>query len=388
MSESASPGKSPMILVSVRRMARQHSISAMLVFGLVLIPVLYWIGAISIETVNMLGRYMCFAIVAVGLDLIWGYTGILSLCQAFFFSLGGYSMGMYLAHHGGAGGATDPTGRWEVPACLHVVSSKVGVEPLPWFWKPFYDLHWAVLLGLLIPGIVAALIGFVGFRSRVRGVYFAILTQAITVAAWLVFSMNNMKFCGTNGLTNFDKILGHPLSENYVKLALYLATVVSLGSTYFLCHYIVRSRLGRVLIAVRDDENTLRFSGYKPYMYKMFAFTVAAMLAGLGGILYAPQMGIFTPANMEASASILVVIWVAVGGRGSLSGAVLGALAINLLYNFLTSEHNFYLLQWKPDYWPIILGLLFIGVVLIFPNGLIHLWHRLNGQTSKDGNQS
>ena len=376
-----------MILKSFRHMARQHSVSVMLVFGLVLIPVLYWVNAISIETVNMLGRYMCFAIVAIGLDLIWGYTGILSLCQAFFFSLGGYSMGMYLAHHGGAGGATDSTG-WKIPACLHVVSSEVGVENLPWFWKPFYDLHWAVILGLLIPGIVAALIGFVGFRSRVRGVYFAILTQAITVAAWLVFCMNNMKFCGTNGLTNFDNILGHPLSENYVKLALYLATVVSLAITYFLCRYIVRSRLGRVLIAVRDDENTLRFSGYKPYMYKMFAFTVAAMLAGLGGMLYAPQMGIFTPANMEASASILVVIWVAVGGRGSLSGAVLGALVVNLLYNFLTSEHNFYLLQWKPDYWPIILGLLFIGVVLIFPNGLIHLWHRLNGKADKDANQS
>jgi urea transport system permease protein len=262
------------------------------------------------------------------------------------------------------------------------------VELLPWFWKPFYDLHWAVLLGLLIPGIVAALIGFVGFRSRVRGVYFAILTQATTVAAWLVFCITDMKFCGTTGLNNFDKILGHPLSENYVKLALYLATVVSLATTYFLCRYIVRSRLGRVLIAVRDDENTLRFSGYKPYMYKMFAFTVAAMLAGLGGMLYAPQMGIFTPANMEASASITVVIWVAVGGRGSLSGAVLGALVVNLLYNYLTSVHNFYLLQWKPDYWPLVLGLLFIGVVLIFPNGLIHLWHLLNGKADKDANQS
>ena len=375
-----------------KELTSRYSVTTMIVIGLVLIPVLNLVAVIPIETVNMLGRYMCFAIVAIGLDLLWGYTGILSLCQAFFFSLGGYSMGMYLAHHGGPEGIVDKLG-WKFPACLYVVYPyKVGEAPedalVPWFWKPFYDLHWAFILGMLIPGAVAALIGYVGFRSRVRGVYFAILTQAITVAAWLVFCMNNMKLCGTNGLTRFDKIMGHPLSEDYVKLSLYIATVLALAGAYFLCRYIVNSRLGRILVAVRDDENTLRFSGYQPSYYKMFAFTVAAMLAGLGGVLYAPQMGIFTPSNMEASASILVVIWVAVGGRGSLSGAVLGALVINLLYNYLTSERDFGLFTWKSDYWPIVLGLLFIGVVLIFPNGLINLWHRLTGKVDPQTKQA
>jgi urea transport system permease protein len=372
--------------VNWRQFTQRYTVTIMIVIGLLLVPVLYWANLISIETVNMLGRYMCFAIVAIGLDLLWGYTGILSLCQAMFFSLGGYAMGMYLGQHGGPGGITDKTG-WDIPACLYVVYPyKIGESPgdamLPWFWKPFHDFHWALLLALIIPGAVAVLIGFVGFRSRVRGVYFAILTQAITVAAWLVFCMNNMKLCGTNGLTRFDTIVGHPLSEEYVKLSLYFTTILALIGAYFLCQYIVKSRLGRVLVAVRDDENTLRFSGYQPSNYKIFAFTVAAMLAGLGGALYAPQMGIFTPANMEASMSILVVIWVAVGGRGSLSGAVLGALVINLLYNYLTSEHDFHLFTWKSDYWPIVLGLLFIGVVLVFPNGLIHIWHRFTGKVT------
>jgi len=345
--------------------------------GVLVIPSAYFAGAISIETVNMLGRYMAFAIMALGLDLVWGYTGILSLCQAFFFSLGGYAMGMYLAHHGGPEGIIDAAG-WKFPACLYVVYPyKVGEAPgdalVPWFWKPFYSLPVTVLLGLLIPGCAALLIGFFGFRSRVRGVYFAILTQAITVAAWLVFCMNNMKLCGTNGLTRFDKIAGLELTDKRVKLLLYGVTLAALIGSYLLCRYIVNSRLGRVLIAIRDDESTLRFSGYHAYRYKLFAFTTAGMLAGLGGMLYAPQMGIFTPANMEASVSIMVVVWVAVGGRGTLSGAVLGALATNLLYNYFTSERNLVFFTWKPQYWQFILGGLFIGVVLVFPNGLVRL---------------
>ena len=188
--------------------AHNHGISFLVpwvlcFFGLIVIPLLYYTGLITIGTVNMLGRYMAFAIVAVGLDLIWGYTGILSLCQAFFFALGGYAMGMYLAHHGGPEGIIDANG-WKIPACLYVVYPyKVGEAPadalVPWFWKPFYTLPLTTILGLLIPGLAALAIGYFGFRSRVRGVYFAILTQAITVAGWLVFCMNNMKLCGTNG---------------------------------------------------------------------------------------------------------------------------------------------------------------------------------------------
>ena len=215
--------------------------------GLVVIPLLYYTGLITIGTVNMLGRYMAFAIVAVGLDLIWGYTGILSLCQAFFFSLGGYAMGMYLAHHGGPEGIIDANG-WKIPACLYVVYPyKVGEAPadalVPWFWKPFYTLPVTTILGLLIPGLAAMAIGYFGFRSRVRGVYFAILTQAITVAGWLVFCMNNMKLCGTNGLTRFDRIAGFKLTNPNVKVSLYIITLLALAGVYLLCKHVVKSRV-------------------------------------------------------------------------------------------------------------------------------------------------
>ncbi|MEM7392821.1 MAG: urea ABC transporter permease subunit UrtC [Verrucomicrobiota bacterium] len=353
---------------------RRHFYSLLFILiGLVVVPVLYKLGHIGIDTVNMLGRYSAFAIMAIGLDLIWGYTGILSLCQAFFFSLGGYAMGMYMAHHGGPEGIVDASG-WKLPACLYVVYPYgVGEAPgdatVPWFWKPFYNLPLATALGLILPGLAALVIGYFGFISRVRGVYFAILTQAITVAAWLIFCMNNMKLCGTNGLTRFDKIAGHSYEDPDVKLTLYFLTVLALVGAWLLCRWIVNSRLGRVLVAIRDDESTLRFSGYRPYNYKLFVFVIAAMLAGLGGMLYTPQMGIFTPANMQADKSILVVIWVAVGGRGSLAGAALGALVVNLFYNFLTTR--------APELWPFIQGALFIGVVLFFPKGLIGLVQRV-----------
>lgn len=341
-----------------------------LLIAVVLIPALYSMGHISIETVNMLGRYMCFAILAIGLDLLWGYTGILSLCQAMFFSLGGYAMGMYLAHHGGPEGIVDATG-WKMPACLYVVYPYgIGEAPkdalVPGFWKPFYSLPLTVLLGLLLPGFVSFIIGYFGFKSRVRGVYFAILTQAITVAAWLVFCMNNMKLCGTNGLTRFTEIMGQPLTSSSTKMGLYCVTAFCLFGIYYACRMIVSSRFGRILVAIRDDENTLRFSGFKPHDYKLFVFVLAGMIAGLAGMLYAPQMGIFTPANMEADKSILVVIWVAVGGRGTLSGAVLGALGVNLFYSYLTTR--------MPEAWPFIQGLLFVGVTLLFPGGIVGLW--------------
>ena len=344
-----------------------------LVLGLVIIPLLYITGVISIETVNKLGRYMTYALVAVGLDLIWGYAGILGLCQALFFCLGGYAMGMYLAHHGGPEGIIDKTG-WKLPACLYVVYPyKVSEAPqdalVPWFWKPFWSLPITVVLGLLIPGTVAFIIGYFGFRSRVRGVYFAILTQAITVAAQNFFSMNNMKFCGTNGLTRFEKIAGFELANSKVQFSLYLLTVVMLFLVYVLYRYIINSRLGRILIAVRDDENTLRFSGYKPYLYKLFAFVLAAATAGLAGMLYVPQMKIITPHNLGAERSILIVIYVAVGGRSTLSGAIIGALGVSLMYDNLTST-----IPWA---WPYVLGSLFIAVVLGYPDGLVKLPQKL-----------
>lgn len=358
------------------------------------VPGLYWAGYMTIETVNMFGRYLAFAMVALSLDLIWGYTGMLCLCQSFFFSLGGYAMGMYLAHHGGPEGIVDANG-WKLPACLYVVYPYgIGESPgdamTPWFWKPFYRLEITILLGLLLPGLMAFVVGFFVFRSRVRGVFFAVLTQALTFAAWLIFCMNDMKLCGTNGMNRFDQIAGFRLVEDRTRMALYLITVLALIAVYTLCHFVVHSRLGRVLIAIRDNETRLRFAGYQPYVFKVFVFSLSAMIAGLAGMLYTPQMGIFTPTNMEVKESILIVIWVAVGGRGTLMGPVVGALAINLLYNVLTSQREFlWLLEggipvsvyenliWKPDYWPFVLGALFVGVVLFLPGGLWSVPERL-----------
>jgi urea transport system ATP-binding protein len=434
------------------RKSRVDSAALLLVtLGLGVVPLLYLTGNMEIVQVNMLGRYLCFAIVAVSLGLIWGYTGLLCLCQSLFFALGGYAMGMYLAHHGGPEGIVDATG-WKIPGCLfYVYPGGVGETQkdwlLPFFWKPFYSFELTVILGLLIPGLFAMVIGFFVFRSRVRGVFFAILTQALTYAALLVFNMNEMKLCGTNGMNRFERVgpffdpeqsgsmlklgillalflgvnlyflsraiikwgrsflssgqrstwndpaqLGalamsllvavagafwikgylvanfqdlDELRDPDVKFVLYLVTVAVLLDVYLLCRFIVRSRLGRVLVAIRDKESRLRFSGYRPYVYKVFIFSVSAMIAGLGGMLYAPQMGIFTPTNLEPKESILVVIWVAVGGRNSLSGPIIGALFVNLIYNYLTGS--------APETWPFLQGALFVAVVLARPDGLVSL---------------
>ena len=399
--------------------------SFLCILGLVVVPAMYYLGVLSIGDINMLGRFITFAIVALGLDLLWGYVGILSLCQFTFFCLGAYAMGIHLAHHGGPEGIIDSNG-WKIPACLFVVypyevGESSGDALVPGFWKPFWNLPITIFLGLLIPGLVSLILGYFVFKSKVRGVYFAILTQAIAVAAWLVFCRNDVKLCGTNGLTRFDVIaphgsiftlnpvdatqgwiesntgasdidlnkdgavdqldysiadVGYLLSAPEVQVSLYIISVLCLLGAYLLCRWIVISRLGKVLVAIRDDEPTLSFFGYKPYTFKIFAFCVAAMLAALAGLLYVPQMKIVTPSNMEAVRSVLVVVWVAVGGRGSLGGAILGALSVNLIYNYLTSEHNYGFFTWSPDYWPIFLGIMFVVVVLFLPNGLIELVDR------------
>lgn len=430
--------------------------ASVLAMGLVGVPGLYLSGVIGIETVNMLGRYLCFALLALSLDLIWGYGGMLCLCQSFFFSLGGYAMGMFLSHHGGPEGIMDANG-WKLPAGLSIVYPlEVGQAPeealVPWFWKPFWSLPVTLFLGMLIPGLVAAVIGFFVFRSRVRGVFFAILTQAVTLAALLVFSMNEMLFGGTNGMNlyeritigfteviqidvdeqemakkqiglpevqkviadyqaqhggsfsqsghhftsrprkfqNIDKdfkslevttpqgpvklgdiarleVAGWRLDDPNVKFALYLISAVTLLVVYMGCRVMIGSRFGRVLIAIRDNETRLRFSGYRPYVFKMAIFSISAMIAGLAGLLYAPAISPFAPdPYLLPKQSILVVVWVAFGGRGTLSGPVVGALLINLLY--------FYLTGW-PQAWPFLLGGLFVFVVILMPDGVIGLWH-------------
>jgi urea transport system permease protein len=263
------------------------------------------------------------------------------------------------------------------------VGESKGMEILPWYWHIFKPLNLMILLGMLIPGLVAGLIGLAGFISRVKGVYFSILTQALTVAAMMFFSKNEMKLCGTNGLTHFKTLAGYDLSEPNVKIGLYVITLLCLVGTYILCSLIIRSRFGRVLLAVRDSETALRFAGYKPYVFKTAIFVFAGILAGLAGMLYTPQANIITPSYMEARWSILMVIWVAVGGRGSLSGAVAGALAINLLYNTMTSQWSIGSFDWKPDYWPLVLGFLFIIVVLVLPDGLAGLWRKIVGRIAE-----
>ncbi len=267
----------------------------------------------DITTVNQLGRFLAVAIVALGADLIWGYTGILTLCQAMFFCFGGYAIGMHMALHG-------PLDGDGIPRCLFVVSSEVSGFKLPWFWEPFQTLPVALLLGLFLPGLVAFIFGYFTFRSRVRGVYFSIITQAATLAATLVFRMNSMKLCGTNGLTNFVTLAGFNLQSASVKLGLYVLSAITLIAVYFLCEGIVRSRLGRLLMAVRDNESRLRFAGYQPVTFKVFIFVVGAILAAIGGMLYTPQNGIITPFKMDAIESIMIIAFVAVGGRGTLSG--------------------------------------------------------------------
>jgi urea transport system permease protein len=289
----------------------------------------------------------------------------LSLGQGVFFGLGAYCMGMYLALQIGSESVYGS----ELPDFMVWTQ----VQELPLFWYPFKSF-WGGLIGaILVPVLFALVFGFLSFRSRIKGVYFAILTQALAFAAWLVFNRNETRLGGTNGLTDFKQLLGFRLSDPGTQRGLYLLTVLALGVAYLLCRYIVASRAGKVLIAIRDSESRVTFSGYTPWKYKLFVFIVAAGLAGLAGMLYVPQVGIITPAQIGVLPSLEVVIWVAVGGRGTLIGAIIGAVAVNYGRSVLT---NYF-----PEAWPFILGGLFVVVVTLFPDGLVGLLRRLTTRT-------
>jgi urea transport system permease protein len=310
---------------------------------------------------NQFGKFLCFAILAIGRDLTWGYCGVLSLGQGVFFGFGAYCMGMYLALQIGKESVYGS----DLPDFMVWTQ----VKELPWFWVPFKSF-WAGLLGaILVPVLFATIFGFLAFRSRIKGVYFAIITQALAFAAWLVFNRNETRLGGTNGLTDFKQILGFRLSDPVTQRGLYILTVLALIGAYLLCRWIVESRAGKVLIAIRDSESRVVFSGYTPWVYKLFVFVVAAGLAGLSGLLYVPQVGIITPAQIGVLPSLEVVIWVAVGGRGTLVGAVLGAVTVNYGRSVLT---NYF-----PEAWPFILGGLFVVVVTMFPDGLIGMFRKL-----------
>ena len=341
---------------------RKKAILGLLIVVFMLIPVLNLLGVIDPHVLNRLGRYLCFAIAALGIDLIWGYAGVLSLCHALFFCIGGYAMAMHLSL---------PEGGGDVRPEYHNIPQFFffnNVDTLPSWWRPFASLPFAVVAAFVLPALVAGLVGFFIFRNRVRGVYFSIITQALAWGAFLAFSRNEMLLGGTNGLTNFFKPLN---SENPWILGLYLLSAVVLVATFLLVRAVTRSRLGRVLIAIRDNETRLYFLGYRPDVYKAFAFIGAALLAALGGMLYVPQNGIITPNVMRVEDSIWMVIWVAVGGRGRLWGAITGALLANFTYSALTSD--------MPKAWPFIQAGLFLAA-LAFPNGICDLWIKLEGE--------
>lgn len=340
-------------------------------FLLVVLPVLNVLPAedswlhLSDFRLNQFGKFLAFAILALGLDLIWGYCGVLSMGQGVFFGFGAYCMGMYLTLQIG----TESVYGSELPDFMVWTQ----VKELPLFWYPFKSFLGGFFGAILVPVLFATLFGFLAFRSRIKGVYFAIITQALAFAAWLVFNRNETRLGGTNGLTDFKQLLGYRLSDPSTQRALYLITVVALMAAYLLCRWIVASRAGKVLIAIRDSESRVTFSGYTPWMFKLFVFVVAAGLAGLAGMLYVPQVGIITPAQIGVLPSLEVVIWVAVGGRGTLIGAILGAVAVNYGRSVLT---NYF-----PEAWPFILGGLFVVVVTMFPDGLLGMIRKVTDRT-------
>jgi len=306
-------------------------------------------------TLNLFGKFLTYAILALGIDLIWGYTGVLSLGHGVFFGLGAYAMGMHLMLEIGAKGVYQNV----LPDFM--VWNRV--TELPLFWKPFYSAAFTLLAVVIVPGVVALVFGFLTFRSRIRGVYFSIITQALALCAWLTFNRNAMNLGGTNGLSGFKTMFGFPLNEPATQRGLYVVTALCLCGAYLLCRYIVHTPAGKVLVAIRDSETRVLFCGYSPAAFKLFVFTVSACLAGVAGALYVGQVGIITPARIGVLPSIEMIIWVAVGGRGTLIGPVVGAFGVNWLQSILTTHY--------PDLWTLVLGGLFVGVVLFFPEGLV-----------------
>jgi urea transport system permease protein len=312
---------------------------------------------LSDYTVTLIGKIMCYAIVALAMDLIWGYTGILSLGHGLFFALGGYAMGMYLMRSIGAEGVYHST----LPDFMVFLDWKA----YPWYWS-FTDHFWyAALLVVLVPGLLALVFGYFAFRSRIKGVYFSIITQALTYAFMLLFFRNDTGFGGNNGFTDFKRILGFPITAPQTRMALFALTGAALLGFLLLARWIVTSKLGRVLTAIRDAETRVMFSGYNPLYFKLFIWTVSAMICGIAGALYVPQVGIINPSEMSPANSIEIAIWAAVGGRGTLVGPVIGAAVVNLGKSWFT--------QALPEYWLFVLGLLFILVTLFLPRGIAGL---------------
>jgi urea transport system permease protein len=319
---------------------------------------------ISTYWVTLLGKIMCYAIVAVAMDLIWGYAGILSLGHGLFFALGGYAFGMYLMRQIGSDGQY----RQPMPDFMVFLDWK----EFPWQWWNSDSFLWCAMLVVVVPGLLAFVFGYFAFRSRVKGVYFSIITQALTFAAMLLFFRNATGFGGNNGFTDFRRVLGIPIATPQARVALFALSGAVLIGTLLLSRWIVTSKFGRVLAAIRDAEARVMFCGYDTLYYKLFVWTLSAMLCGIAGALYVPQVGIINPGEMSPANSIEIAIWVAVGGRGSLAGAALGAGLVNGAKSFFT--------QAFPEYWLFFLGLIFILVTLFLPEGIFGLFKKFKKQ--------
>lgn len=310
---------------------------------------------ISTFTMTLLGKYLCYALLAIAVDLVWGYLGILSLGHGAFFTLGGYAMGMYLMRQIGDRGVY---GNPILPDFMVFLNW----QELPWFWQGFDSFFFAMVMVMLVPAILAFCFGYLAFRSRVTGVYLSIITQAMTYALLLAFYRNEMGFGGNNGLTDFKDIIGFSLQNDITKAGLFVASALALCGGYVACRYITQSKLGKICTAIRDQEPRVRFIGYRVENVKLFIFVFSAMLAGIAGALYVPQVGIINPTEFSPLNSIEIVIWVAVGGRATLYGAVTGALVVNYAKSYLTAAF--------PDAWLFGLGALFILVTLFLPDGI------------------
>ena len=317
----------------------------------------------------LFGKYLCYALLALAIDLIWGYCGILSLGHGAFFALGGYAMGMYLMRQIG------PRGVYAHPV-LPDFMVFLNWKELPWYWYGF-DMFWfAALMVVLVPGLLAFVFGWFAFRSRVSGVYLSIITQALTYALMLGFFRNNFGFGGNNGLTDFKDILGFSVQAQSTRAALFALSALAVAGGFLLCRAIIASKLGKVLVAIRDAEARVRFLGYRVESYKLFVFTLSACMAGVAGALYVPQVGIINPSEFAPANSIEAVIWVAVGGRGTLTGAVMGAILVNYAKTYFTSGA-------LAPYWLFVLGALFVAVTLLLPRGVVRTWRHWRAERQK-----
>jgi urea transport system permease protein len=330
-------------------------VAALLIATAIGVPILHGQGVMPTYLVGLLGKYLAYAILALSIDLVWGFCGILPLGHAAFFALGGYCMGMYLMRQIGARGVyADPI--------LPDFMVFLNWHELPWYWSGFDWFPFAMAMVVLVPGTLAFVFGWLTFKSRVSGVYLSIISQAMTFALLLAFFRNDMGFGGNNGLTDFKDILGFDIQADSTRAALFAATAIALALAYLAAAFIVASKAGRVLVAIRDAESRTRFCGYRVEHYKLFVWTVSAVIAGVGGALYVPQVGIINPSEFAPASSIEAVIWVALGGRGTLWGAIVGAIGVNAGKSWLTGAF--------PEIWLFALGALFVVVTLLLPKGI------------------